>query len=195
MKYPILKNWNKYVKVVRYICIFLISILFVIFWSNKKNQQIVLKIINKSSLSVLTGLNILLYVGVLLLFICVTIISYTIIHEAIHVLFIKEFWKKDIKIIISKKAVSVDSKSVETKARFLYGLISPFVLLQSILIILIITMSNNYTILIVKWLMIVNLISISDIISFFVVLIKVPRNSYIIDNVYYIDKDEINDIE
>lgn len=140
----------------------------------------------------MTGFNILLYVAVLLMFVSLSTIIYTIIHETIHLLFIKEFWKKDNKIIISLKAVSVDSKAVETKTRFLCGLIAPFVILQTLLIILFITMRNNYFKMIFNWLFIVNLMSISDIISFFVVLIKVPRNSYIVDNVYYIKKNEIN---
>ncbi len=107
--------------------------------------------------------------------------SYIILHEITHLLFMKIFSKEKINISIKFPTISVGSNAKFSKKQFSIIALAPVIILGSILILLILITSKEYTLL---WsiLLILNFAgSGGDYLQFFKIC-KYPTNTYFQDN-------------
>lgn len=131
----------------------------------------------------LQGLPLLLGSLFVLVFALLVFIVMTVIHEFIHLL----GSIKDIKycyLVVTKKAVSVYNNKWVTKTNQLITLILPVLFFQLVAAIISILTKNIY---LFYWITLLNLGGASsDIVVFFVTLIKTPKNSLILGHYYRI---------
>jgi len=140
-------------------------------------KNLILSYFGLQGLSTLLGSLFMVIITLLIFFVM------TVVHEFVHLLgYIKDF--KNSYLIISKKTVSAYNSKWVTKTNQLVTLLLPFLFfLLAAVIILIITKNIDLFYLIT----LLNLGgSCSDIIAFFILLNKAPKNSLILGHYYRI---------
>jgi len=140
-------------------------------------KNLILNYLELHSLPSFPGSLFVVILGLLVFFIM------TVIHEFVHLLgYIKDF--KSCYLIFSIKAFSVYNSKWVTKTNQLITLILPFLFFLLVAAIISIIMKNIY---LFYWITLLNLASsCSDIVVFFVFLMKAPKNSLILGHYYRI---------